>query len=107
MLGHFHKGNGDHYVCLDADGDDIQEVVAARDQLSWSSTSQIVAMLSIVNRNRAFAALADEVVNDMPVLLNNFFFVHHKLALLLMWKVQNVLDYINKRFRAPNYQSTK
>ena len=23
VLGHFHEGNGDHYVCLDANRDDI------------------------------------------------------------------------------------
>ena len=30
VLGHFHDGYSDHQVCLDADRDAIQEVVAVR-----------------------------------------------------------------------------
>ena len=54
VLGHFHEGNGDHYVCLDADRDGIQEIVAASDQLSTVTTSsQIVPILSTLEWNTA------------------------------------------------------
>ena len=29
VLGHMHECNGEHYVCLEADPDDLRDVVAA------------------------------------------------------------------------------
>ena len=116
VLGHFHEGNGDHYVCLDANRDDIQDIVATSDQISWSSSSDIESdSPNVVDsgvEHSAFAALdnvqddmieydsnIDEIVNDVPVFPNEIFSYIINLTLQSDVTMLRTINRVSKMFK--------
>ena len=79
VLGHMHECNGEHYECLEANRDDLRDVVTESQQIAWTSSNESDVHSGLLPRPEANNAdrgdeglvgddcqHTDEVIDDVP-----------------------------------------